>query len=159
MRLNKTDRLKSLPIVSSTPCQAQEQLPFPLHLRPVTPEGGVLGKPAVKGHLGHCSSSNGVLLEKEGLGLQIPKVTALIDVGEDSTGLSGSSKLNFLVPYAKDYQGVELGLWKVSSPISHHACGQKGSALEKRTSGACLPLDSTQLQCGEGRFWLGQVAR
>lgn len=37
-----------------------------------------------------------------------------MEVGEDTPRLSGSSKLNFLVLYAKECQEVELGLWEVS---------------------------------------------
>lgn len=100
--------------------------------------------------------------------MQLPEVAVLMGVGEGTAGLSGSSKLNVLVLYAKEGQEVELGLREVSpcpaprhppTPVSHRALGQKGSALEKRTSGACLPWGRTQLQGGEGRFWLGQVAR
>lgn len=124
----------------------------------LTLKGWSVRRMAVKDHRGCSSPSNSVLLEG-GSGSLTLKVPVLVGGGQGhpqrnpplntpTIGSSGSSKLSFLVLYAKECQDAGLGLWEVSPHLPLYT----GNTVvpKKRTSGWGLPWDRTQLQSGEG---------
>lgn len=102
------DRLTSFLFLLPIAYPAEGYLVVFLHLMHLTQKAGGLGKPSMKDHLRHSSPSKSVLLEGGSGGFNFLKMPVLMEVGGDTprentptTGLSGSSKLNFLGLYAR----------------------------------------------------------